>query len=101
MSVSGSGTPAFSATIAGSFHFVILPSVMLASTGPVNFSSCLTPGDVVDGDDGAEHGGQVQDLARARPSSGRASSGASVAPKKTVRLRELLDAAAGAAATGS
>ncbi len=44
MSVAGSFTPAFSFAIAGSFHFVILPRKISASTGPVNFSSALTFG---------------------------------------------------------
>ena len=39
MSVAGSLTPGFSFAIAGSFHFVILPRKMSASSGPVNFSS--------------------------------------------------------------
>ena len=49
MSVPGSLTPGFSFAIAGSFHFVILPRKMSASTGPVNFSSAVDARDVVDG----------------------------------------------------
>jgi hypothetical protein len=44
MSVAGSVTPGFNFAIAASFHFVILPRKMSASTGPVNFSSVLTFG---------------------------------------------------------
>ena len=66
MSVAGSVTPGFSFAIAGSFHFVILPRKMSARTGPVNFSSALTLGNVVDGHDGAEHRREVQDLAGRR-----------------------------------
>ena len=44
MSVPGRLTPAFSFAIAGSFHFVILPRKMSASSAPVNFSCALTPG---------------------------------------------------------
>ena len=44
MSVAGRVTPGLSLTIAGSFHFVILPRTMSASTGPVNFSRRETPG---------------------------------------------------------
>ena len=66
MSSAGSETPALSFAIAGSFHLVILPRKMSASTGPLNFSSALTPRHVVDRHDGAEHGREVQDLARRR-----------------------------------
>ena len=66
MSVAGSFTPAFSFAIAGSFHFVILPRKMSASSGPANFSSPLHAGNVVDGHDGAEHRREVQNLARRR-----------------------------------
>ena len=44
MSVAGSFAPGFRAVIALSFHFVILPRKMSASTAPVNFNSAFTPG---------------------------------------------------------
>ena len=43
MSLPGRLTPGFNLVMAGSFHFVIFPMKMSASTGPVNFSSALTP----------------------------------------------------------
>jgi len=43
-SVEGSFTPALSAAIRASFHFVILPRKMSARTGPVNLRSPVTPG---------------------------------------------------------
>jgi hypothetical protein len=44
MSVAGSFAAGLSFTSAASFHFVILPRKMSASTAPVNFNSPLTPG---------------------------------------------------------
>jgi hypothetical protein len=44
MSVPGRFTPGFSFTIVGSFHFVVLPRKMSASSPPVNFNGVLTPG---------------------------------------------------------
>src|SRR4026207_2081325 len=49
MSVAGRLTPALAFAIAGSFHFVILPRKMSASTGPVNWRSLFTPGVVEPG----------------------------------------------------
>ena len=48
IAVLGRLTPEFSDAIAGSFHFVILPAKMSATTGPVSFNPLLTPGRLYD-----------------------------------------------------
>ena len=47
MSVLGSFTPEFSAAIAGSFHFLILPRKMSATVAPSSLRPFSTPVDVV------------------------------------------------------
>src|SRR5262245_26535028 len=84
MSVSGSFTFEFSDWIRGSFHFLIVPRKISASTGPVIFRLFGTSGRLY-AIDVAEraHGICTQPLQAANWSG---LSGASLAPKSTVRF---------------
>ena len=82
---SGSFTPPFSATMRGSFHLVILPRKMSASSGPSNFSAPeATPGTFITGTTPPMTDGNW-----ARPDLARSAgvSGASDEPKSTSAAR--------------
>ena len=83
MSVDGQRHAWFSLAIAGSFHFLIFPRKISASTGPVNFRFAVQTFDVVDRHDGAEHRREVENAPGAFASFSSLI-GRSVAPKKTV-----------------
>src|SRR5205814_2198077 len=85
MSAAGRLTPAFSFAIAASFHLVILPMKMSASTGPVNFNRALTPEMLYTGTSAPSTVGKCRIFPGAA-SSWSLVIGPSVAPKNTVWL---------------